>query len=90
MSTLETLASLPLDKRRGRNCQLKIVRVTSPKGQTITVGLFSVNEAGVVDELGIVIGAGPTRRAALSDAQDTLQAALDSVDVTILKGNAES
>lgn len=78
---IETLATLPIDKRRGTCCEMQIITVDKENGdRVIGVGLFPQKEP-----TGIVIGIGATRIAALSDAQSTLQAALDSIDVAILK-----
>jgi hypothetical protein len=82
---IELLASLPIDQRHGRHCELKITRVVNGSDPVFAIGIFSTVDQAA-GELGIVIGLGPSRTAALCDAQDTLQAALDSVDVAILKG----
>lgn len=91
MSRIETLATLPIDKRRGANTVITIAKITTSRTgiEKIVVALSPEREDATaqVEQAGIVIGTGPTRIAALADAQSTLQAALDSVDVAIIKGS---
>jgi hypothetical protein len=75
-----TLATLTLDRGRARNLELQVNEVTIRDRTLIAVGLFPAKET-----TGITIGIGATMSAALVDAQNTLQASLDSVDVAILK-----
>jgi hypothetical protein len=74
---LVLLETLPIDKRRALNCELRLAQC----GAKFAVAMFPISDPLT----GIVLGVGATKLAALNDAQNTLQAALDSVDVTILK-----
>jgi hypothetical protein len=74
---------LPIDTRRGRNCELRLARPTSPDAKW-AVGLFPIG-----NETGIAIGVGASCLSALSDAQDTLQAARWAINDAILEAARE-
>jgi len=74
---------LPIDTRRGRNCELRLARPTSPDDKW-AVGLFPIG-----NETGIAIGVGASCISALSDAQDTLQAARWAINDAILEAARE-
>jgi len=80
MAVIQTVQTLPMDPRRGRNCELRLTQ-TTPSERPWAVGLFPAG-----DDLGIAIGVGVSPRAALGDAQDTLQAAQWAINDAILEG----
>lgn len=80
MPKIEPLESLPIEKHRGTKAAIRVAKITDVAGETIVVGLGPETE-----EAAIVIGRGPTKLAALSDAQSSLQASLDAIDLALLK-----
>lgn len=81
VTNVEKLATLKIEKHRGVKAELHIVRAD----RSIFVLLGPEGESA-----GIVVGKGATKLAALSDAQSSLQSALDSVDLAILKTSREN